>query len=200
MTLDGETSRCTIASGTSSGAPFLVRVVQPGRGARHDGQDEVQRHRPLLRDAAAKQRARRLAVDVLHREEVGVDHPADVEDLRDVRMVELGGEARLVQEHGHELGIARVVRHDALQHDVAFEARQAHDPREVQLGHAAAGEVPEQLVTRRAVVEVGASRRGHLYSIRVESKLSRRALSATTATPILGAAGDAHPSNDGPRR
>ena len=42
------------------------------------------------------------AVDVLHDDEVGVVADADVEDLHAVRVRELGGEARLVEEHRDE--------------------------------------------------------------------------------------------------
>ena len=44
--------------------------------------------------------------------------PADVVDLRDVRVVELRGEPRLVEEHRHELRVAEPLRQDPLEHDV----------------------------------------------------------------------------------
>ena len=51
---------------------------------------------------AMQQRAHGLAVHVLHREEVRVAELSDVVDLRDVGMLELRREPRLVEEHPHE--------------------------------------------------------------------------------------------------
>ncbi len=58
------------------------------------------------------------AVDVLHDDEVGVVADADVEDLDAVRVRELRGEARLVEEHRDELLLLGQVRKDALDRDL----------------------------------------------------------------------------------
>ena len=62
---------------------------------------------------APPQRREILAAHVLHRQVVGVTVAAEVVDVHDVRMIERGGELRLVEEHGDEVGLLGQVRQDA---------------------------------------------------------------------------------------
>src|SRR5262249_49854793 len=70
----------------------------------------------------------------------------DVIDLRDVGMVERGGDPGLVEEHLNELWLARQLGQQALDHDPFFEAFEPAYAGEVDLGHAARRQVFQQLV------------------------------------------------------
>jgi hypothetical protein len=85
-------------------------------------------------------------VDVLHREEVVAFVDADVVDLRDVRVLERGGESRFIEEHRHEARVRHVLGQDALDHHELLEALDAGRPCEVQLGHPADCDLPDQVV------------------------------------------------------
>ncbi len=117
-------------------ADALVRVMQSRRGVSDHGEDVAERDLAAQRSRAMQERAHRLAVHVLHREEVRVAELSDVVDLRDVRVVELRGEARLFEEHLHEVRVARALAQDALQNDVPFDAGGAGTARQKDLGHA----------------------------------------------------------------
>ena len=57
--------------------------------------------------------------------------------MRDVRVIEAGGELGLVEEQLHELGVVGVRRQDLLEHEQLLEALRSDGAREV------AGEVAE---------------------------------------------------------
>jgi hypothetical protein len=61
-------------------------------------------------------------VQVLHRDEVLAGGLADVVNLHDVLVVQVGGDPRLVEEHPDEARILCMLRLDPLEHDVALEA------------------------------------------------------------------------------
>ncbi len=85
-------------------------------------------------------------MDVLHREEVVALLDADVEDLRDVRVMELGREPRFVEEHVHELRVVDELRHDPLDDHELLEALDALGAREEQLRHPAHRDLADELV------------------------------------------------------
>ncbi len=85
-------------------------------------------------------------MDVLHGDVVGAVGLAELVDLGDVRVVEARGEQRLVPEHLHELPILGEVREDALHHDVLGEPLNARLARKPHLGHAAGGELLDELI------------------------------------------------------
>ena len=87
-----------------------------------------------------------VAAQVLHRDEVLVVDVADVVDLHDVRMIERRGDARLVEEHAHELGIVGAVAQDPLDDEVLLEALDRLRARQEDLGHAARGQARDELV------------------------------------------------------
>ena len=87
------------------------------------------------------------AVDVLHDDEVGVVADADVEDLHAVRVREVRGEARLVEEHRDELLLLGEVRQDALDRDLLLEALEARALGAEHLGHAARRELLDDAVS-----------------------------------------------------
>jgi hypothetical protein len=86
---------------------------------------------------ALQHRAHGLAVHVLHREEVRVAELSGVVDLRDVRVLELRGEARFFEEHPHERDVARMLAQHALEHDVALHRANADAARQKDLRHPA---------------------------------------------------------------
>ena len=86
-------------------------------------------------------------MDVFHRDEEGpVDLP-DVEDrASDVRVREGGRDACLVEQHGDEGLVLAQLRQDPLDHHELLEACYRAMECEVQLGHAADGELSQQRV------------------------------------------------------
>ena len=82
-------------------------------------------------------------MEVLHREEVLAARLADVVDLDDVRVVQVRGEPRLVEEHVDEALILRVFGADPLQHHVALEPLDPIRPCEQHVGHTARRQVLE---------------------------------------------------------
>ena len=106
------------------------------------------RDRQLLaaRARAVEDRAQVLAVHVLERDEVAVVDLAEVEDLGDVRVRELHGDLRLVDEHRDELFVLRDARQDALDRHHALEALHAGGLRLEDLRHAADVDALEQVV------------------------------------------------------
>jgi len=123
-----------------------VRVVEALAGQRDDPDadgvgDPLPGPPGLAHDAAQV-----LAVHELHGDVVGAADLTQVVDLRDVRVVEVGRDAGLVQEHLDELGVVRQVREDPLDHQVPLEALDARLPRQPHLGHPARGELLQQHV------------------------------------------------------
>src|SRR6185503_9612766 len=102
--------------------------------------------RPAAADRRLEDRARVLAVHVLHRHEVRAVGLIDLVDLRDVLMVECRGELGLVEEHRDEPLVARALAQDRLEHDVALERAEPALPREENLRHATRREVADYLV------------------------------------------------------
>ena len=96
--------------------------------------------------ARGEEQTERGPVDVLHGDEVAALGLAEVEDLHQVRVVELRRELRLVEEHLDELRVLRQVREDALDDQQLLEAHRPVGLGEEHLGHAAGGELAEQLV------------------------------------------------------
>src|SRR5262249_32171494 len=65
----------------------------------------------------------------------------EVEDVRDVDVLELDGDLRLVDQHLHEVIVRGEVRVDHLQRDQLLEALEALGRREVNLRHPAGGDL-----------------------------------------------------------
>ena len=92
----------------------------------------------------------RVALDVVHDQVVlGVTDP-DLDDGHHVRVVKAGRQARFIEEHGNELGLAREVGVQPLDREEALEVRHAEDAREIHRSHAALGQLGHQLI---AIVE-----------------------------------------------
>jgi hypothetical protein len=138
----------------AGGALALVSVVQPGRHRRRDVDAHRQRDALAGGHRALEQRAHGVAVDVLHRQEVRVVLEADLEHPGDVRVVQRRRHPRLVEEHLDELLVVAAVAGDDLDHHLLAAPRprwRRGVARQVDLGHAAAGEVPDDLVPAQAL-------------------------------------------------
>ena len=124
----------------------IVRVLQARRGLRDDlhhlgdGKKFVHLGRALGNAAQVR------PVDELHRDEVVPVRFAEIEDRDDVRMVELRGEAGLVEEHVDELLVAGEMRKNPLEADLLLEPRCSSLPREIDLRHSTGGDELHELV------------------------------------------------------
>lgn len=96
-------------------------MMQRGCRRRDDRHHVLQRQLLVALGEPGQQRAQVDAVHVLHREVRLAPVLADVVDLDDVVVVEHRGEARLVDERLHALGVAREFRAQPLDGDVALE-------------------------------------------------------------------------------
>ncbi len=101
-----------------------------------------------------------------------LDHPnivhtfdAGIEGLHHVGMIEQRGDARLVDEHLHELRLRRQLGEDALQHHQLVEPRQRAHAREIDLRHAAGRQVLDDLVAADALTRGDGRRRRHDSSV-----------------------------------
>ena len=134
------------AEALALGVLELVRRVEAGAGLGHDPQRDARRERGAALEREAVDLREGVAVDVLHHEVEDVVLLAELEDLRDVRMDDPRGDARLVEEHllevrfGDELGLDRLDREQLLEAALAAKARKP-DAR-----HAARRDRAEQLV------------------------------------------------------
>jgi hypothetical protein len=93
------------------------------------------RYRLALVAAAVEDGAQIAAVNVLEGDVVRLLDHAEVEDLGDVRVVQLNRDLRLVDEHLDELFVLRDVRQDALDGNQALEALYAVGFGTKYLGH-----------------------------------------------------------------
>ena len=92
------------------------------------------------------QPVQRRAVDVLHRDEVGVVDDAELVDRHDVAVRERDQGLGLGDEQVDEVPLARQPRMDLLDDERLLEAAGTDELGEVDLGHAAGGELLGQVV------------------------------------------------------
>jgi hypothetical protein len=144
--------------GLPLGIAPVVRMVQALAHFHHDVAGQGRRHALAALAHPLQNRPHVLAVDVLHGEERGLPHLPQLQDGHDVGVMELLGDARLVEEHLHELRIAGDGRQDALDGHEAARAGVVDALGLEHLGHAALGGALEQQVAPEAH---GALRRGH---------------------------------------
>ena len=88
------------------------------------------------------------AVDVLHHEKVAVRGPAHVERGDYVRVADARGEARLVEEHPHELGVVGEMLVQHLDRDEPLELADAAGASYIHRPHPTHGQEVEHLVAR----------------------------------------------------
>ncbi len=122
-----------------------VRVVKGGGDLRGDPDAYVDRDSVAILSGPPDHLPEWYAIDPLHRDEVATLEIAELVDVADVRMIELDGQARLVEEHLHELVVVGDVGQDALDHHVA-RPRPRRLPRQEDLRHPSERQAPEDLV------------------------------------------------------
>ncbi len=115
---------------------LVVGVVQPLADLHHHPAGHRHRQRVAAAAHAVEDRAQVAAVHVLQRDEEASLDLTEVEDLRDVRVLKLHGDLRLVDEHRDELFVLGDVRQDALDGQQALEALHPECLRLEDLGHA----------------------------------------------------------------
>jgi hypothetical protein len=125
---------------------LVVRVVEPLADLHDDEAGLRDRHRLALRARAIEDRAHVTSVDVLERDVIAVVDDTEVEDLSDVRVVQLDRDLRLVDEHADELLVLRDVGQDPLDRDQPLEALHAVGLGAKHFGHAANIDSLEQVV------------------------------------------------------
>ena len=116
----------------------LVRRVQPHEDVGDDPRGDGRRGPPGARAQAREEQVQRLAVDVLHRQQQLALGHLHVEGGDDVGVGEARGDARLVEEHRHELRVVREPGLQPLHRDELGEARRAELAAQVHRGHASA--------------------------------------------------------------
>jgi hypothetical protein len=124
----------------------VVRVVEGAEDREHHVQAHVERQLLALRRGRADDARAGGAVDVLHRHVELTVLLAEVEDLDDVRVAQARTHPRLVDEHRHEVRIARVLRQDSFDRNDLLEAVRPPTSSKVDLRHTARSDPPEQLV------------------------------------------------------
>ena len=127
-----------------------VRVLERAEDGEDDVEADVERDVLAARRGGADEARAGRPVDVLHRHVELAVLLAEVEHLDDVRVAEARADARLVDEHGDEVRVARELREDALDGDDLLEAVRAAAAREIHLRHPARRDPPEQLVRPQA--------------------------------------------------
>src|SRR5690606_16887345 len=124
----------------------LVRVREALADPDADEARDFNRERLPQALSVLDQRLEVGAVHVLHHDEVGVVADPDVEDLNAVRVGEVRGQARLVQEHPHELLLLGEVRENALDRDGLLEAFEPGTLGSEDLRHATGRDLLDYLV------------------------------------------------------
>jgi hypothetical protein len=127
-------------------APRLVRFVQAAERVRDDRADDSDGDGRLARLRLAENARERRAVHVLHDDEELAVLRDDIERLDDVGVPYARHEARLVEEHGEEVRVARERLMEPLDRDRAHEARGAHLPPDVDGRHASRRNGPREAV------------------------------------------------------
>ena len=125
---------------------LVVRVVEALTQLHDDEARLRDRHRLADLAAPIEHAAEIAAMNVLERDVVAAVDDAKIEDLRDVRVVQLDGELGLLDEHADELFVLRNVRKDPLDGNQPFEPLDSERLRAKHLGHAADVDPLEQII------------------------------------------------------
>ena len=138
--------------------PEDVRRVEARSGVGADTERDARGDALLLLLCGAHYLGERVAVDPLHDDEGALLLLADVDDARDVAVLDARGNARFVDEHLLEARILRVLGQDHLHDDEALESLSAAETGEPHRGHAAVRQRAQQLVPVETVTRLELSR------------------------------------------
>src|SRR5688500_17662559 len=127
------------------------------------------------------------AIDELHDDEVRVVADTDVEHLNAVRVRQMRAHARLVEEHADELLLLGEVRQHALDGDGLLEPLEASAFGSEHLGHAARGDLLEDLVALLLMSHRSVASRA------VRETRNQRSTSSPSLASTSGVRGSARP-------
>ena len=139
--------------------PLAMGVVQSSRDLHRDERSHLLREGQPVLAHFLQQRPEVAAVHVFHGDVVGAARLPEIEDLHDVRMGQLGRQLGLVDEHRDEILVVAEVRQDALDRHDLLEALHAPLLGLEQLGHAAHGDLLQQVVVPVLLQDLGTYRR-----------------------------------------
>ena len=137
----------------ASGVAELVKIAETREEGLRDAQGDLGCQGSLAGFASmGEELGQRAAVDVFEGQEVLTGDLTPGDDVNEVGVVELFGEAGLVGKHISEGGILSDLRQKELDHDERIVRGSVDTTREVDFGHAAYGEAPEELELAKASV------------------------------------------------
>jgi len=125
---------------------LAVRVIERLANAGEDEAGLRDRHRTADLAEALVELPHVAPGDVLHGDEVAVLVLAELDHLHDVRVRQLRGDARLVDEHLDELGVLAHGGEDPLDGEQALEPSGAEGLGRIDLGHPAHGDALQQQI------------------------------------------------------
>ena len=140
-----------------------VGGMETGGGVCADAQGDARGDRRLLRLGRAEDLRERVAVDPLHDDEGVLAFFSDVEDARDVGVLDLRGDARLVDEHFLKSRILRILRQDHLDDHEALESLSTAEAGEPDRRHASICQRAKELV---AVESIAGREAGRIHPLR----------------------------------
>ena len=130
----------------AAGVALAMRVVERLADLGDDGARLRNRHRLAALAEALEQLPQVATRDVFHRDEEVVVLLSQLEDLDHIRVRELHGNARLVDEHGLEFLVLAHGGKDFLDREQPLEALDAERLGDEHLGHPADGDALEEQV------------------------------------------------------
>ena len=123
----------------------LSAAIERAREVGHDAQRVAQGRLHLPLPQPVQQICHVLPGEELQRDEVLVARQAEVEQLADVGVGQARRHPRLVEKHLHDLGLARHVGQQPLEHHLLFEPRRPRALREEHLRHTPHPEAAQQV-------------------------------------------------------
>ncbi len=124
---------------------LLVRVVQRRREFVRDAQPDSKRN-SLASGGPTQQLLHAVPVHVLHDQVVLVALGSEVDDVRDVRVIEHRRHPRFVEEHANKGRVLAQMGEDAFERDKFLEASLRDATRNVEFGHSAPSDPLHNLV------------------------------------------------------
>src|SRR5450755_3362223 len=167
---------------------LVVRVVEPLAQLHHDEARLRNGHRLAELATTIEHAAQVATMNMLERDVVRAVDNSEIEDLRDVRVVQLNRELRLLDEHADELFVLRDVRQDAFDRNEPFEAFDTECLRAEHLGHTADVDPLEQIILseRCRLLHGGGSRSGTGRALMGGTLTENKSLGHPAITPEIG--------------
>ena len=134
---------------------LAVGVVEPVEDLGGDVRGQRRRHRAALQAQLLGEPKQARPVDVLHRDVIGLADHAQLVDRHDVAVHQPDEDLGLGDEQIDEVALAREPRMDLLDDQVLLEAAGADELAEIDLGHAASGELLGQVVLAEGRGDLG---------------------------------------------